>query len=192
MRLKKPGWRRMARCAVNVLFCTVSMTAHAERTFIWSGDDPRFSGWFSISDADFERRSFDMVTGGRYEFRDSLSPVVNVVLEDPRGFQPGNAQGNIKADGTGLSHSPDPRNPNTSFWVANWQPPGISVGMYGHNEGQPFDLFTYANYERNFFAEAQGFWILSVPEPSTVSLTFGMGSLALFWSRKKPSARRRE
>ena len=133
----------------------------ADRTFEWKGDDPRFSGWFSISETDFQNRSFQAITRARYEFRDTLIPAASVILEDPLGFYGGNIYGRLTMDGHRLRHDSDPMNPGASFLVAVWQHPGIQVGMYGHNQGEPEEFFTYANYNLEFLAESPGNMVIS-------------------------------
>jgi hypothetical protein len=156
----------------------VPINLTADQTFVWKGDDPRFSGWFSISDADYERRQFDMITAARYAFEDARNPAANVVLTDPRGFHPCNVHGRLTADGQRMRHDIDPANPNVSFWVAVWRYPGIDVGMYGYNDGGPLERFEYANYEQGVIAKAIGTWTL-VPEPDVGTLILlGIGA---FW-----------
>ena len=154
----------------------------ADKTFAWAGTDTRFSGWFSISDADYDNRSFQTITHARFEFIDSQNPARSVVLDDPRGFYPNNTMGRLTPDGLSLLHGTHPDNPNVSFWVAVWQPGGIDVGMYGHHSGG-LGKFTYANYRVNFTAESTGHWAL-VPEPSVLSMA--LVACAFFFLYKKP------
>jgi hypothetical protein len=42
-------------------------TLYADRTFVWSGDDRRFSGWFSMSENDFQKRSFETIKSKDFE-----------------------------------------------------------------------------------------------------------------------------
>src|SRR5688500_16001066 len=87
--------------AMSVLTATC---VRADKTFMWSGNDPRFSGSFSISEADFERRSFDTITQAWFQFLDSQNPSASVILDDPRGFYPNNTSGRLTPDGLTLLH----------------------------------------------------------------------------------------
>jgi hypothetical protein len=150
------------------------VNAQADQTFLWSGDDQHFSGWFSISDADFARRSFQTLKAARFEYNDPQKPAVSVILDDPAGFHMGNTHGTITTDGTRLKQD---------SWVAVWQPEtGIEVGMYGHFDSAGQELFTYANYLDHFFVESKGTWALQVPEPAT-NLLFLTGLVILFCGR---------
>jgi hypothetical protein len=164
----------LTRTWLSCLALSGALIARGDQTFLWSGDDQRFNGSFSISDNDFERRSFQTITAARFEYNDSKNPGVSVILDNPSGFYPGNTDGTITADGTRLKQN---------SWVAVWQPEtGIEVGMYGHFDGAGGGLFTYANYLDNFVADSRGTWVLEVPEPS-ITILFVSGMLILFYGQ---------
>lgn len=165
------------------LACLHAAQLNADYTYVWAGNDPRFSGSFSVSDTAFALRSFTSLTAVNFRFQDSLSPINNLTLDSPLGLYAGNDIGMITGDGQHLSHNVSPSNPNAAFWVAVWQYPGIEVGMYTYNTGDSVEHFKYVDYNRGVFVESTGNWSLqSVPEPSSDWLV-GIGScLALAWA----------
>ena len=163
------------------LACLTSFPLLADYTYVWSGNDPRFSGTFSISDADFTNRDFTTLTAVDFQFHDSQDPSHDVILSSPLNILGGgNNSGSLTSDGLHLNHNQNAFNPNVSFAVSAWQHPSIDVGLYSWNPtGDSLEYFEYANYTDHFFAQTTGSWSLQVvPEPSTVCLV-GIGSFVL-------------
>jgi PEP-CTERM motif len=159
------------------LACLTTSPLLADYTYAWSGNYPRFTGSFSISDGDFANREFTNLTTVNFQFHDSQDPSHDVILNSLLDlYGGGNDSGSLTSDGLHLDHNQNAFNPNTSFWVAAWQYPGINVGLYSWNPtGDSLEYFDYANYTDHIFAETTGNWSLqTVPEPSSLCL-IGIG-----------------
>src|SRR6516225_851157 len=114
------------------LACLTTSPLLADYTYLWSGNAPRFTGRFSISDSDFVNREFINLTAVNFQFHDSQDPSHDVILDsllDVGGG--GNDSGSLTSDGQHLDHSKtNAFSPSVSFWVAAWQHPYIDVGLY--------------------------------------------------------------
>jgi hypothetical protein len=149
------------------LACLTTSPLLADYTYLWSGNDPRFTGRFSISESDFVNREFNNLTAVNFQFHDSQDPSHDVILDSFLDVPPGgsgNEFGFLTSDGQHLDHSKtNTFNPNTSFSVAAWQYPSINVGLYSWNLfGDSVETFHYVNYTDHFFVETTGSW--SLPE----------------------------
>jgi hypothetical protein len=165
------------KALICLLTCLTTSPLLADYTYLWSGNDPRFAGTFSISDSDFVNREFTNLTAVNFQFHDTQNPGHDIVLDSPLDvYGEGNDSGWLTGGGLHLDHSKN-INPNVSFWIAAWQYPGIDVGLYSWNPtGDSVEYFKYANYADHFFVETTGSWSLQiVPEPSTLCL-LGIGS----------------
>ena len=155
------------------LACLTTSPLLADYTYLWSGNDPRFTGRFSISDSDFVNREFINLTAVNFQFHDSQDPSHDVILDsllDVGGG--GNDSGSLTSDGQHLDHSKtNAFSPSVSFWVAAWQHPYIDVGLYSWNLfGDSVEHFKYANYTDQFFVETTGSWLLQEIAPTIQSL----------------------
>ena len=157
------------------LACLTTSPLLADYTYLWSGNDPRFTGRFSISDSDFVNREFINLTAVNFQFHDSQDPSHDVILDSFLDVPPGgsgNEFGFLTSDGQHLDHSKtNAFSPSVSFWVAAWQHPYIDVGLYSWNLfGDSVEHFKYANYTDQFFVETTGSWLLQEIAPTIQSL----------------------
>src|SRR6266700_126803 len=89
------------KALICLLICLATSPLLADYTFVWSGDDPRFSGTFSISDSDWANREFTNLTAVNFQFHDSQNPSNDAVLLVPyAGFLPNS--GGLTDDGRHL------------------------------------------------------------------------------------------
>ena len=163
--------------------CSLTTQALADKTFLWAGNDSRFSASFSISDAAFAVGEFHSPTAVDFEFHDPADPTLDIILNNPLGAYPNNFDGSLTSDKQSLSHDTSPSNPNISFWVAVWKVGGIDVGMYSWNSaGSPAENFQYVDYNRGgTIATTTGSWTLeadTVSAPESMPLGFTTAVLA--------------
>src|SRR5438132_1957425 len=95
------------------LICLATSPLLADYTFVWSGNDPRFSGTFSISDRDWANRAFTNVTAVNFQFH---QPSYDDIFHSPHDeFSDRNDSGWLTADGMHLDHA---TNLILGFWMA--------------------------------------------------------------------------
>lgn len=146
-----------------LLICLTTSLLRADYTYVWSGNDARFSGSFSIADSDFFSRAFANLTAVNFQFHDSQNPSYDVTLNNILDVYGGlNDCGSLTSDGLHLDHSQNKFSANRSFWVAAWQYPSIDVGLYSWNPtGDSLEYFEYwAN--NTVVGQTTGTWSLLV------------------------------
>jgi hypothetical protein len=158
--------------AISSLACLTTLPLLADYTYVWTGEDPRFSGTFSISNSDYTNRQFSSLSGINFQFHDGQNPSLSIILNSLNSVHGGgNDSGWLTADGRHLDHSKNELGGNVSFWIAAWQYPGIDVGLYSWNPlGDASEYFQYyAN--SSIIAETRGSWSLQpIPEPGAACL----------------------
>jgi hypothetical protein len=160
------------KALICLLTCLATSPLLADYTFVWSGNDARLTGTFSISDSDWANRGFTNLTAVNFQFHDSQNPGHDIVLHsflDPNNF--GINFGWLTDDGLHFYHD---TNIGAEVWfsVAAYQyhsinGNGLASGMHSwsYSEGS-LEYFDYSNYSNGIFVvTTTGTWSLLSTNP---------------------------
>jgi hypothetical protein len=148
--------------------------ARAGQTFVWSGNDSRFTANFTITDAAFDARQFTYsdVSSYSFAFNDptKLGSAWHLTSTSLSALYPNLFDGSISADGTSLGITPLPQSPNFSFWISAW-PVQYNIGIYSYSAANSSTEFIkYIDYTDDTAGQATGTWShQSLPQTQNVS-----------------------